>query len=330
MTATMTRRTRPTPTPEQQTAAVAAWLRKDPDPARELGMGGADELSLDLRALAVGTTTAGGYTAPAFALASALSLALTSTDAVRAAAEGVPVPSGPVFRYPTASEEAGAVVAEGADPGTADPTFGAVDFTAQTFTSKRVVVSSELAEDSRLLFALGWLGRILGRRIGRIQNATWTPTILSEATLGVTAAGAAAITAAEVLALFFSVDAAYRGEGSGWMMSDAAAKAIFSLATTTGALVFEGPEDLGAPLTLMGRPVFINAAMPALATGAKTVLFGQLRDAIKVVDFGPLRLVRDVESHAATDQEAFTAYLRSDAHLLVPSGAAPVKYLQQA
>lgn len=327
------------PTAEQRDQALNAWLRRDHRAAKGLGfLATADEITFDMpeaRALSVGTTTAGGNLVRPLALADGIALAMSAAP-MRQVAEVVTVdPPALTFRWPTGDDLEGVVVSEAADPGNLDSAFSAVDFVPVKFSSLRVVMSAELLQDSPLLQQT--LGLLLGKRIRKRMNHTFTNNLIAELTAiagnaarGVLAAGAAVITGDELLSLYFSVDATHRASpGVGWLMADATLQAIMKLkGTGSGDYLFEFPEAAGDPPLLLGAPVYPNPHMPAMTTGNASVVFGDL-SAFKVVDWGGTRLREETERLALTDQVAYTLYARSSGHLVDP-GDHPIKYLQQA
>lgn len=216
-----------------------------------------------------------------------------------------------------------------------DPSFGAIVWKAYKFSSKLVKIPVELLEDSAFDLP-SVLGEMLGERLGRIQNSKFTTGsgagtprgVVTGATLGVTAAGAAAITADELIDLQYALDPARRMNAR-YMFHDNVLLAVRKLKDGQGQYLFQSNAQQGAPDTLVGRPYTINLDMAsAIASGNKTVLFGDFRK-YKVRQVRGVRLRRLTERYADTDQEGFVAFVRSDGNLL-DAGTAPIVYLQQA
>jgi HK97 family phage major capsid protein len=112
-----------------------------------------------------------------------------------------------------------------------------------------------------------------------------------------------------------AVDPAYRATGVGWMMSDAAMKAVRRLKDADGRPLWEPSLQAGVAETLLGYPITINQHVPAPAASAKSILFGNFRAAyvIRIVnDFGLLRLN---ERYADALQVGFLGYARADGTL---------------
>lgn len=246
-------------------------------------------------------------------------------------------PDGRDMPWPTVNDTSnkGALITENTQLTTSvDPSFGQVVFRAYKLTSKLVLVPAELLEDSAFDLAT-WLGNVLGVRLGRIKADLFTtgagaagPTgIVTDATLGYTAASANAILADELYRLKHSVDPAYR-TGAGFMMHDNTLLSVKLLKDAMGRYLWQAGLAAGAPDRIDGDPLTINQSMDQIATTKKTVLYGQFSK-FKIRDVGSIRLRRLVERYADYDQEGFVGFTRCDSHLL-DAGTHPVKYLQQA
>src|SRR5689334_1973561 len=98
-------------------------------------------------------------------------------------------------------------------------------------------------------------------RFGRITNTHFTtgdgvskPSgVMTEATLGVTAASATEFTADEVIDLEHSVDPAYR-RSARWMMNDDSLKILKKLKDTAGRNLWMASPADGEPDTTLGHP----------------------------------------------------------------------------
>ena len=90
---------------------------------------------------------------------------------------------------------------------------------------------------------------------------------------GITAASATAITADELIDLFYSLKAPYR-RNAVWVLNDSTIKAIRKLKDNQGQYLWQPSLTAGAPDLLLGKPVRTSAYMPAIAADAKTIAFG--------------------------------------------------------
>ena len=62
---------------------------------------------------------------------------------------------------------------------------------------------------------------------------------------------------------------------------------------TTNEYLFQQAGILGAPNTFMGYPITIDQNMPTLATGSKSLYFGDFKEAYQIVDRIGIRTLRD-------------------------------------
>lgn len=291
------------------------------------------------RDLNVATGANGLYTIPT-GFVNRLEMAMLWYGPMLRYAEVMRTESGNDLPWPTVNDTGneGALLAEATSIGSSvDPTFAQTTLKAFKFSSKLVLVSDEILEDSGFnLDAI--LPNMLGERLGRIQNkkatigagTTEPKGIVVESTLGKTAASATAIADTELLDLVHSVDVAYRDQpGVGFMMNDGILLAIRKLKDSEGQFIFQSGLQLGVPDRLLGYQVAVNNHMAAtVAASAKTILFGKL-DSYKIRQVKGVRIKRLVERYADTDQVGFVAFLRMDGRL-INAGGNPVKHLIQA
>jgi HK97 family phage major capsid protein len=227
----------------------------------------------------------------------------------------------------------GALLAENSITVEKDTEFGQLVLGAFKFTSKKVLVSMELMQDSATDLA-EFLGSALGERIGRITNRYGTTGTGSSEPKGiVTAATSSGVTLAaktptylELVAIEGSVDPAYR-VGAGWMFPDSELQEIKKIVeSTTGRPIWLPNMAGGAPDSILGYPYTINQHMDAAAaTGSgKSILFGLLSKYIWR-DVRDVMLLRLDELYAEYGQVAFLAFSRMDGDLL-DAGTHPVKY----
>lgn len=164
-----------------------------------------------------------------------------------------------------------------------DVTVGQKVLNAFLFDTEFVKWSIELSQDS----IFNWeslLGSLLGERMGRRANTELTvgdgsgdPSgIVTASSLGVTAASATALTFDEIIDLEHSVDPAYRASPKArFMFSDSTLKVLRKLKDGEGRYLWSaGDTTKGVAPTLNGRYYSINQAMAAVATGNKSVIFG--------------------------------------------------------
>lgn len=287
----------------------------------------------EYRAQSVGTDSAGGYTVPEGFVAN-LEKAKLHFGGMNQVASIVRTAEGNQLPWPTVNDtgNAGVLLGENTQVAEQDVVFGEKVFNAYKYSSKLVRVSQELLEDSAFDMA-SELGSMLGERLGRILNTQFTTGtgsaqpngIVTASTLGVTAAGAAAITFDEIIDLEHSVDVAYR-MGAKYMLADATLKLVRKLKDSDLGYIWNR-ADAGAPAMLNGYEYVVNNDMPAATTGLKSVLFGDMTK-YKIREVNSIRIKRLVERYADYDQEGFVAFIRADGELL-NAGTNPVKHLIQ-
>lgn len=282
---------------------------------------------VERRALSVGTTDAGGYSVPNEMMRAFYEVQLWY-GRVREQAQVIQTETGATLPWPTVDDtgNTGAILAEATAAATnADPTFGVVNLGAFKFSSKAILVSWELLQDSFIDIA-AYLGTALGRRIGRIQNNKFTVGVgttepkgfVAGAAVGKTAAATNAFTLDEVIDLIHSVDIAYRNlPGTGFNMHDTIAAVARKFKDSEGHYLWEMSTQLGQPDRLFGYPVSINNDMDsALTTGKKLLAFGNLGLAYVLRDAGAVRFVRADELYVLQHQVMFEASQRSDGNVI--------------
>jgi HK97 family phage major capsid protein len=307
---------------------VTACTRMRFNPARR---------QIEARALSVGTTDAGGYSVPDEMMRAFWELQKWF-GAVRSVATVWSTSTGATLPVPTVSDisNTGEIVAEaGPVTTTADPTFGIVNLDSYKYSSKAVIVSVELLQDSFINIP-AYLGGALGTRIGRIQNTHFTTGdnsgkpngLATAASLGKTSAGTNAILFDELIDLEHSVDIAYRGRpGVGFMMHDTTAAYVRKLKDSQNRYLWELSTQVGQPDRLLGRPVYINNDMSStFSTNNRLVLFGDFSNYV-IRDAGPVIFARADELRILNHQVVFLAFQRSDGDLIDTTS---VKYLRTA
>jgi HK97 family phage major capsid protein len=198
--------------------------------------------------------------------------------------------------------QSGAALAEGADPlndNSGDVVFGQRTLGAFTYATPWVQLSLELIQDSAFNMEAE-LSDLLGVRLGRLGNrfltigtGTGQPQgVVTGSTQGLIAASATAIAADELIQLQHSVNAAYRRSPfCRWMFADTTMSVIRRLKDGQGNYLWQmGDVRVGQPDQILGKPYSINDDVPAIATGNRTVLFGDFSRYVVRKVGGPLVL----------------------------------------
>lgn len=283
-------------------------------------------------ALQIGTDSEGGYLVPD-EYERTLVEALEEENVFRQMAKVIQTSSGD-RKIPVVASKGTAswIDEEGAFP-ESDDSFGQVSIGAYKLGTM-IKVSEELLNDS--VFDLqSYISREFARRIGaKEEEAFFTgdgkgkPLGVLAATggaeTGVTAASATAVTADELIDLYYSLKSSYRKK-SVWVLNDSTIKAIRKLKDTNGQYLWQPSLTAGTPDTILGRPVKTSAYMPAIAAGARSIAFGDF-SYYWIADRQGRSFKRLNELFAATGQVGFLASQRVDGRLIL---AEAVKVLQQ-
>ncbi len=99
--------------------------------------------------------------------------------------------------------------------------------------------------------------------------------------------------------------------------------AIRKIKATTGEYIFQPSMVVGTPDTLIGKPIFIDPFIAAIALSAKSIVFGDISQFFVRIA-GGVRFERSDEFAFSTDLVSFRALLRADSLLIDQTGA--VKY----
>lgn len=283
-------------------------------------------------ALQEGTDSEGGYLVPD-EFEHTLVQALSGQNVIRGLARVITTSNG-LHKIPVVSSHGSAAWIEEENAYTeSDEAFGQVSLDAHK-VGTLIKVSEELLQDAAFDIE-SYLASEFGRRIGDKEedaflngNGTHKPTgILNSTgggTVGVTAAAAAAITADEMIDLYYSLKAPYR-KNAVWILNDATVKAIRKLKKGDGEYLWQPAIRDGEVNTILGRPYYTSAYMPTLAASAKTVIFGDL-GYYWIGDRQGISFKRLNELYAGTGQVGFLASKRLDGKTVLSEA---IQVLQQ-
>jgi len=114
------------------------------------------------------------------------------------------------------------------------------------------------------------------------------------------------------------------------MMNDSTLKALKKLSTgaANDPVFFTPGINVGDADQMLGKPIYINQDMASIATGEKTILFGDMKK-FKIRDVLGYQMMRLNERYADYLQVGFIGFMRCDSGLL-DAGTNPVKHLIQA
>ena len=285
-----------------------------------------------LNALQEGTDSEGGYLVPD-EFERTLVEALEEENVFRTLAHVIKTSSGDRKIPVVASKGSASWVDEEGAYQESDDAFSQVSIGAYKLGTM-IKVSEELLADS--VFDLeAYISKEFARRIGAREEESFFNgdgkgkplgilAAAGGAEVGVTAASATAITADEVIDLFYSLKAPYR-KNAVWVLNDATVKQIRKLKDTTGQYLWQPSLVAGTPDTILGRPVKTSAFMPTAVAGAKTIAFGDFKY-YWIADRQGRTFKKLSELYAANGQVGFMGTQRVDGKLILPEA---IKVLQQ-
>lgn len=290
-------------------------------------------LTAEIRnALQEGVDSEGGYLVPD-EFEKTLVQSLSAENVVRSLAHVITTASGSHKIPIVATKGTAAWVDEEGTIPEGDDTFGQQLIGAHKVATM-IKVSEELLNDSAFDLE-AYFRTEFARRIGNKEEEAFLtgdgsgkPTGIFNATgggqLGVTAASATAITADELIDLFYSLNSAYR-KNAVWLLNDSTMKNIRKLKDSNGQYLWQPALHEGGFDTLLGKRIYTSPYAPELAAGQKTVAFGDF-NYYWIGDRLGITFKRLNERFAETGQIGFIASKRLDGKLILPEA---IKVLQQ-
>ena len=285
-----------------------------------------------VNALQVGTDTEGGYLVPD-EFERTLIQALEEENVFRRISTVIHSNSGDRKIPVVASKGSAAWVDEEGTYGESDDSFGQITLGAYKLGTL-IKVSEELLNDSAFDLE-SYISAEFGRRLGTKEeegfftgDGSGKPTgILADtggAELGKTAASATAITADEVIDLYYSLRVPYRKKAV-WLMNDTTVSALRKLKDNQGQYLWEPSLVSGTPNKILGCEVITSPFMPTIAAGATSIAFGDF-SYFWIADRQGRTFKRLNELFSTTGQIGFLGNQRVDGKLILPEA---IKVLKQ-
>ena len=226
--------------------------------------------------------------------------------------------SGEDIKVPVeASRPAGTAIDEATSISPLDPTFSTITLKSQK-VAVLTKVSRELLQDSGI-DVVSYLGRTLGTSVGVKVNSLLTvgtgtvqPNgIVTASGSGITGGTAVsgAFTADNLIDLAHAVDGAYVRLGGAFMMRRASMGALRKLKDNAGQFLYVPAATVGMADSFAGYPVVENPDCPAIALGAKSVLFGW-HGSYHVRQVGGIEVARSDDAYFASDEVGFRVTIR--------------------
>ena len=241
--------------------------------------------------------------------------------------------SGEPLTIPTLTARSTAAIATATQAiGASDPTFSSITLGAYKY-SFLVGVANELIADAGFdLTSL--IAEQAGNEIGYAVNNALTNGTGTVQPFGLATQAGSAVTGGTGVAgaftydnlvdLVYNLDGAARAlPGVGFQMSTSSLGVLRKLKDGAGNYIFV-PGTAGAPDQVLGFPVYENPAVAAVATGAKSVLFGHL-PSYKVRVAGGIDIAQSPDYAFNQDVTTFRVKMRVDGNL---THANHVKYFK--
>jgi HK97 family phage major capsid protein len=214
----------------------------------------------------------------------------------------------------TAISTSGSVAAAGTIS-ESNPTFSSITLGAVKYGAI-VNLANELVTDAGFNIT-GYVAQQLGTSLGVQTNTALTNKLVDAAgsvvTGGTSVSGA--FTYENLIDLVYGIaDGARVLPGLGFMMAKSGIAAARKLKDGAGNYIWLDNAVNGQPAQLLGYSVFENPAVPAVATGAKSVLFGHL-PSFKARVAGGVQVASSTDFAFNTDVTAYRGLIRVDGGL---------------
>jgi len=292
--------------------------------------------------LVKGTATAGGNTVKTSFYDRLVQHLIVNSGVLQANPTVLTTDGGEALQIPKTSTHSSSatIVAEAAALTANEPTFGQVTLNAYKY-GFLMTVSHELLNDTSVDLE-GYLAMQAGRALGNGFGAHLVNGSGSSQPNGVLIANGGAgglgktgetvaqqgtggviggIIADDLIDLFYSVIAPYRNSPScSWLMQDATVGFVRKLKDGQGRYIWQPGLTAGAPDTILDKPLVTDPNMPAIGTGAKSVLFGDFSTYF-VRRVEAIRFERSLDFHFDTDVVTFRTLLRGDGNQVDTTGA---------
>lgn len=276
------------------------------------------------------TTTAGGHLIPTTFGATLREHLVESSGLLQSGVTIMNTTGGGPLDLPyTTSHGAAAAVAINTGYAESDPAFAKRTLGAFKY-AQLLQVPNELLQDE--VFNIeAYIAKSMGRNLGLVigpkfitgAGTTEPFGIVTNSTLGATGAASVAgvFTTDFLIDLFFSVIGPHRNDPSAaWLVRDATLGKIRKLKDGDDTYLYSPAATTGEPDRLLGKPIFTDPTVAAVAADAKSVIFGNMSS--YVVRFaGPVNLERSDHFAFNAGQATFRASVRTDGLLVDQTGS---------
>jgi HK97 family phage major capsid protein len=217
----------------------------------------------------------------------------------------------------------------------ADPVLSTITSNTDKYTTGAILVTIEELQDSYFdldAFIRDAFGQRLYRGLAKniSQGSGNFASYFAGATSGATSASPTAVSYADILALYGSLDPAYLPNAT-WTMNAATRTALLGVTDTTGRPLFQpalsAPNGADALGTLLGHPVVLDQFAPNIAATNKPIAFGDFKAGYTLRNVGEFAIARDPYTYLISKGAvAFIGYGRGGSYS-TDAGTHPIKYL---
>lgn len=305
--------------------------------AHYLRTGEFDSYAVETRAQTKGTASAGGYLVPTTTQAKIVER-MKAFGGILEEVEKITTDSGEAMNWATEddTDNVGEIVAEGAAAaGGADKVFGTASLGAFKYEATGagglpMKVSWELLEDS-IINLEDHIANNFARRIARkladdVINGDGTTepqgVIAAKTAFDEIAANATGPTYLELLGMIGALDPSYH-DGAKFLMSHATWITLLGMTDDAGRPLIlpqaQAGLAAGVPLQLLGFPVVLDQAVPAIGDQAKFAGFGNWREAYILRQVNGFHMLRFDELYAVNGFVGFLGWARYDGRVQNPN-----------
>lgn len=269
----------------------------------------------EVRALIVGDDTKGGYLAPAEFQAEVIK-GIVEISPIRQAVRVGSTGAGEVILPKLTGRPTASWVGEDEERDETTMTYGQIEIPVHELACF-IDVSLRLLEDSAINVE-SEISTELSQEFAVKENAAFSDGNGVKKPLGIQQATGIAeivnghatnINADQLIALMYSMPAAYRNNGS-WLMNGTTLGKVRTLKDGNGNYLWQPSYQAGQPSTLLGRPVIEDPTMPDAANGTFPIFYGDFNKAYRVYDRVGMSILRDPYTQATKGMVRFHARRR--------------------
>lgn len=125
-----------------------------------------------------------------------------------------------------------------------------------------------------------------------VANASYTWGSVGFIGTGTSGAFAASGPGDAIINLYYALKSGYRS-GASWLMSDSTMNAVRVLKDGQGNYLWAQPTAAGEVATMLGKPVYTDDNMSAMAANSYSIAFADFKRAYQIVDKFGVRVLRD-------------------------------------